>query len=226
MKRVIDRYFDKSESKKEDDPQAVEFRQFIATEFDKLYHLGDFRNWYIINHQDLILSAINEESTPMLDLGMKILMAAYQYAGLPIPDWFSRRLAQNQLENSLVDNKVAIKNAFETLINVNLKNFNKYDIFDQSHIQDAVSNRVFNLIDGKKLPYMKRSKKDQNRVIINTGILSELYKHGVTKDQLPNLKALADEMGGIYSRDDYGAILKLTTDQIREFFDTIKGDDD
>lgn len=226
MKRVIDRYFDKSESKKEDDPQAVEFRQFIATEFDKLYHLGDFRNWYIINHQDLILSAINEESTPMLDLGMKILMAAYQYAGLPIPDWFSRRLAQNQLENSLVDNKVAIKNAFETLINVNLKNFNKYDIFDQSHIQDAVSNRVFNLIDGKKLPYMKRSKKDQNRVIINTGILSELYRHGVTKDQLPNLKALADEMDGIYSRDDYGAILKLTTDQIREFFDTIKGDDD
>ena len=30
MKRIIDRYFDKSETKKEDDPEAVEFRRFLA----------------------------------------------------------------------------------------------------------------------------------------------------------------------------------------------------
>jgi hypothetical protein len=68
----------------------------------------------------------------LLDLGTKILAAAYEYAGISMPDWLkARRLPQNQMESSFVDNKAAIKNAFETLINVNLKNFNKHDIFEQ-----------------------------------------------------------------------------------------------
>ena len=108
------------------------------------------------------------------------------------------------MESSFVDNRVAIKNAFESLINVNLKNFNKHDIFEQSDIQDAVSNRVANLLNGKKLPYMKRSRSDDNRVTINTGILSELYKYGVTRDQLPNLKALADFIGADYRKSHGG----------------------
>jgi hypothetical protein len=56
--------------------------------------------------------------------------------------------------------------------------------------------------------------------------LAELYKYGVTKDQLPNLKALADLMNAEYSRDEKGAIIKLTMDQISNYFDTVEGDDD
>jgi hypothetical protein len=74
-----------------------------------------------------------------------------------MPDWLNtRRLSQNQMESSFVDNRVAIKNAFETLINVNLKTFNKHDIFEESDIKESVTNRVANLLNGKKLPYMKR----------------------------------------------------------------------
>jgi hypothetical protein len=91
---------------------------------------------------------------------------------------------------------------------VNLKNFNKYDIFEDTAIIAAVSNRVANLLNGKKLPYMKRNSKDENEIIINTGIISELYKYGVTKEQLPNLKALADDLNGMYS---YGVILWMIT---------------
>jgi hypothetical protein len=72
---------------------------------------------------------------------------------------------------------------------------------------------------------MKRSRNDQNTVIINTGILNELYKHGVTRDQLPNLKALADVMNTEYSRNEDGVIIKITMDQISNYFDTIEGDD-
>jgi hypothetical protein len=110
MKRVIDRYFDKSESKIETDPQAVEFRRFLVTELDKVYHLGDFRNWYVMNHQDLILSLVNAGQIPLLEIGMQLLVAAYEYAGLPMPEWYSRRLPHNQLQDSIVDNKSAIKN--------------------------------------------------------------------------------------------------------------------
>jgi hypothetical protein len=65
----------------------------------------------------------------------------------------------------------------------------------------------------------------QNRVIINTGILAELYKYGVTGDQLPNLKALADVMNAEYSRNENGAVIKITMAQISEYFDSIQGDD-
>jgi hypothetical protein len=226
MKRIIDRYFDKSESKKEDDPEAVAFRQFLGTELDKLHHLGDFRNWHVMNHQDAVLSAVYEDKMTLLDLGTKILTAAYEFAGIPMPDWLNtRRLLQNQMESSFVDNRVAIKNAFETLINVNLKNFNKHDIFEESHIKDTVSNRIANLLDGEKLPYMKRSRTDSSKVIINTGILNELYKYGVTRDQLPNLKALADLMNAEYSRNEHGAIIKVAMGQISNYFDTVDGDD-
>jgi hypothetical protein len=221
MKRIIDRYFDKSETRKESDPIAVEFRRFLTTELDKIFRFGEFRNWYIINHQDLILSAVNDDKAEMLEVGFKILQAAYQYAGLEIPDWFSRRLSQTQLEDSLVDNEVAIKNAFETLINVNLKAFNKYDIFEESDIKKAVSNRVVNLLNGNKLSYMKRTRKDENKIIINTGIINELYKHGVTKSQLPNLKALADHMQATYTHDKKSNVITLTTSQMERYFDSV-----
>jgi hypothetical protein len=70
---------------------------------------------------------------------------------------------------------------------------------------------------------MKRSRNDENKVIIDTRILSELYKHGVTRDQLPNLKALADVMNAKYSRNQNGAIIRASIDQISNYFDTVEG---
>jgi hypothetical protein len=43
---------------------------------------------------------------------------------------------------------------------------------------------------------------------------------------LRGLKALADIMNAVYSRDENGAIIKLTIDQISNYFDTVEGDDD
>jgi hypothetical protein len=73
---------------------------------------------------------------------------------------------------------------------------------------------------------MKRSKKDENKIIINTGILAELYKYGLTDEQLPNLKALADELKAVYDRDTYGAIIKATFDQIKGYVDVVEGDEE
>jgi hypothetical protein len=43
-------------------------------------------------------------------------------------------------------------------------------------------------------------------------------------DQLPNLKALADVMNAEYSRNEDGMIIKVTIDQISNYFDTVEGD--
>jgi hypothetical protein len=106
------------------------------------------------------------------------------------------------------------------------KAYNRYDIFEESHIKESVSNRVANLLNGNKLPYMKRSRKDSKTVIINTGILNELYKYGLNDEQLPNLKALADELKAVYDRDTYGAIIKATFDQIKDYVDVVEGDEE
>jgi hypothetical protein len=70
------------------------------------------------------------------------------------------------------------------------------------------------------LPYMKRDKNNE-KIIITTGILPELYKCGVTRDQLPNLKALSDDLNAEYSRDSNGVVIKATMQQIEQYFDTI-----
>ena len=42
---------------------------------------------------------------------------------------------------------------------------------------------------------------------------------------VPNLKALADIMNAEYSRNEHGAIIKVAMDEIRNYFDTIEGED-
>ena len=68
MRRIIERNFPQSESWKEDDSKALEFKEFLRLNLDRLKALGDFRNWYIINNQDTIL---DEKRLPSLDLGLK-----------------------------------------------------------------------------------------------------------------------------------------------------------
>ena len=94
MRRIIDRSFPRSESKKEDDPDAIKFREFMRTDLKRLKALGDFRNWYIINHQAEIL---DEKRPAPLDLGYKILKEAYKMVGREAPEWTGYRLPENQL---------------------------------------------------------------------------------------------------------------------------------
>jgi hypothetical protein len=43
--------------------------------------------------------------------------------------------------------------------------------------------------------------------------------------EVPNLKALADVMNAEYSRDENGMIIKVTMDQISNYFDKVEGDE-
>ena len=76
------------------------------------------------------------------------------------------------------------------------------------------------LIDSNLLPDIKRA---QNKdMIIYRGILAELYKYGVTTDQLPNLKALADYIGGKYRKSHGNKVVVCTAVQLAEYFDKIE----
>ena len=86
---------------------------------------------------------------------------------------------------------------FETYIDVNFRNALSYwqrteTPEDVLLLPKETSSRLVKLIDSNLLPDIKRSQ--HGDIIIRKGILVELYRCGVTSEQLPNLNALADYM--------------------------------
>jgi len=229
MRRVIARNHPQSESWMEDDPRAAEFKKFLGVNLPRLKALGDFRNWYIMNHQDAIL---NKKRPEPLDLGLIILRAAFDHAGIEIPSWLlEQRLAENQLEESMQDNDVIVKRAFEKYIDEqvnralpiwrfgNMKG-NDVDVEDDGRafeLPNDISDRLKKLAESNLLPDVKYTRNFE--FIISKGIVTELYIHGVTRDQLPNLKALADYMKAAYRPSHGKMVVAATIAQLTKYFD-------
>jgi hypothetical protein len=221
MRRVIARNFPKSESKQENSPEALEFREFLRVNLPRLKALGDFRNWYVMNNQQEI---IDEKRPPPLDLGLKILKAAFDYAGKDLPTWLlEERLPENQLEESIQDNDVIVKRAFEKYIDEQMRNAlfvwrEKLEEEEKVDIPNQISERLVKLARTKLLPDIRYSERNWS-VIISTGILTELYSRGVSKHQLPNLKALADYMNAQYGTNQGKKVIIGNKAQLAAYFD-------
>ncbi len=69
------------------------------------------------------------------------------------------------------------------------------------------------------MPDIKRS---AYSVIIRRGILEELYKLGVNKDQLPNLQALADYMGGEFRKSMGNKVVDCNDAVLSTYFDKVE----
>jgi len=221
MRRVIARSFAQSESRKENDPRALEFKEFLRINLPRLKTLGQFRNWYIMNHQNDIL---DEKRPVALDLGTKILRAAFEFSGAKIPDWLlHERLQENQLEESLEDNDVIVKRAFEKYIDEQVNKAlqlwrQELDKDEKLHVPKDISDRLIKLAESNLLPDIKYNAIN-HEVIIRKGIITELWGHGVTKDQVPNLKALADYMKADYRKHVGNKIVAASVAQLTAYFD-------
>jgi hypothetical protein len=56
--------------------------------------------------------------------------------------------------------------------------------------------------------------------------LTELYNHGITKDQLPNLRALADYMKADFKKSDGNKVVKASKAQLAAYFDLEESQDE
>lgn len=224
MRRIIDRAFPNSESKKEDDPISIEFKNFLNTNLKRLKSLGDFRNWFVMNNQDIIL----DESRPEpLDLGYLILSEAYKFTGKVIPYWLSLRLPENQLEQSMEDSATMVKRAFEKYIDEQVNRALQVwktwiDSGEDGKIELPIptSGRLLKLAKSNLLPDIKITRRSD--VVITRGILTELYNHGVTRDQCSNLHTLSDYMGGNYKPSNGRKVISITGEQLFKYFDAIE----
>jgi hypothetical protein len=172
-----------------------------------------------MDSQELIL---DKKLTPF-DKAKRIVIAAYESAQMLVPCWLMKKqLEQKHLEESIEDNSVIVKRAFETYIDVNFRNWQRTEVPEDNALAlpKEISSRLVKLVDSNLLPDIKRA---QNKnIIIYRGILVELYKCGVTTDQLPNLKALADYIGASYRKSNGNKVVACTGAQLAEYFDKIE----
>ena len=225
MRKIIDRSFPQSESKRESDPVAIKFKEFLRTDLKRLQALGKFRNWFIINNQGIFL---DEARLPPLDLGFKILSEAYKTAGRIVPEWMTSRIPENQLEESMEDNAVIVKRAFEQYIDEQVSRALPVWRLESGRDNDPelpkeISMRLVKLAQSNLLPDVKvtNSLNRDFKVIIRRGILVELHKH-ISRDQCPNLRALADYMGGDYLKYGGNKVISINYGQLSKYFDEIQ----
>jgi hypothetical protein len=219
MKRIAARYFPDTETHFKDQQAAKDFDALLL-HLDKLHALGQFRNKFIMNNQQLIL---DKKLTPF-EKAKKILIAAYESAQMLVPCFLMRKqLEQKHLEDSIEDNSIIVKRAFETYIDVNFRNWQQTEEPEDKALAlpKEISSRLVKLLDSNLLAADVKRAQNEN-IIIYRGILVELYKYGVTNDQLPNLKALADYIGASYRKSHGNKVVVCTGAQLAEYFDKIE----
>ena len=224
MRRTITRNHPKSEMVDPDDPITKLFEKFLNENLFKLKALGDFRNWYVINHQEIIL---REDKPAPLDIGLELLRAAYLYAGREkeIPDWLvSERIPETQLVESIQESDVIIKSALEKYTNEQV--VKAMPIWRQENpefsLPKTITQRFIKLMQSDLLPDVKFNKKSE--ILIGKGILNELYRHAVNKDQLTDLSSLANYMGGEYRKSDGRMYVAITESKLNDYFNTVIDD--
>jgi hypothetical protein len=225
MKRLAARYFPDTETHFKDEQAAKDFDALLS-QSERLHALGPFRNKFIMDNQQLIL----DKNLIPFEKARKIAIAAYQYARIGIPSWLmEKQLEQNQLEESIEDNNVIIKRAFETYIDVNFRN--ALSFWQREAPEDKglslpkeISNRLVKLIDSNLLPDIKMGR--NKNIIIYRGVLVELYKYGLTNEQLPNLSALCHCIPGAKYRKSNGHwVVDCTAAELAEYFDKVEAKD-
>jgi hypothetical protein len=125
--------------------------------------------------------------------------------------------------------KVIIKRAFETYIDLNSKNALSYwykedPKEDGLKLPKEITSRLAKLVDSNLLADIKRERKTAE-IYITKGILVELYKYGLTPEQLPNLPTLHHciEVSRYKKRDGYWVVY-CNVSQLERYFDKAQGE--
>jgi hypothetical protein len=219
MKRLAARYFSEEEVHQRDSPEAIAFDAVLAR-LDKLNVLGEFRNKYVMSSQDNQQMILDRQLRPF-EKARKIIEAAYQLVDMQVPSWLMTEQIQiTGLQESIIDNREAVLVAFQTMI------IDKFRILKGTQEliagYETPTKRFEHLAINELIPFADVLKtnggKQTDHILINTGIVGELYKYGVSKEQLPTLKALADYMKAEYRQSNGRNVIDVTTIQLDSYF--------
>lgn len=135
-------------------PRPQEFKEFLPNNLHRLKALGQFRNW-------LVMTTMNNEDIQQKELGLYLIVKAYEYAGVSMPEWFKQKLSENQLEESLSDGSVDVRRALEAYITNSFDRFLPIWRIENPELKGVkleknTTDRLAKLLDSNRLPDIKR----------------------------------------------------------------------
>jgi hypothetical protein len=223
VKRLAIRHFPTNETHYKGSKEAIFYDTEIIPNLSKLHVLGKFRNKFVMSNQELIL----DKKLSPFEKARIILKAIYEYAdNRQIPEWFNKELEQTLLEDSISDSKEAIISAFESMVIDKTRNLIGIKAFetDQYSVCKSCYDRFDILVSLKLLPFCKVAKGKTTHELTDdyafgSGIVDELYRYGITSEQLPNLKAFSDIFGGEVIKSNGKKIAKVNKAKLQTIFD-------
>ena len=87
MGRIIDRDFPRSETHTSDEPIAKEFDLTLQSILNRLWPLGQFRNYFVMNSPTFLLDDSNKNKIiNPLDLGLDLISKVHEHLGITMPE--------------------------------------------------------------------------------------------------------------------------------------------
>lgn len=203
VKRVKTRYSASREVHLPNSVEAIEYKKWLACNMQRAHVLGEFRNKWIMEHQDIIL----DTELSAFDKSLKIWKAIYESVSkLSLPQFFNMKLDENQMSDSLDDRKTDISSALQAWIVDKCRSLDtnpglRYDRdgreIGEKKILDEFTkstDRLGKLIDRNLIPYVKRD--SMNHVVFYRQIVIDLEDDYSVKgldlptlgDAIPNAK--------------------------------------
>ena len=139
-----------------------------------------------------------------------------------MPEWLlNKQLEQTHMRESVEESKGSIRSALETWIVDRCKNLDPTSGRDEKKWLDTYrdsTDRLSKLVEKNLVTYVKRDSNDD--ILFYKRLILDLREnYGITRDQLPTLKALADFIpGSIYIQHDGYYIIKCSITVLQEYF--------
>ncbi len=214
LKRVRCRFSTANEVHLPNSKEAKAYKIWLANNNKRSHTVGQFRNKFVMEHKDIIL----DTNLTAFEKSMKIWTAIYESVGRRLPEFFNRKLEENQMQESIEDRISNISNALQAWIVDKCRALDTGSD-DNKKILDEYkesSNRLVKLIDRNLIPYVKRDEK--GNVVFFSQVINDLEKSYGMKEL--NLHSLSDSIpnskyGKLYNGRK---VVKCSMDDLMEFF--------
>ena len=195
LKRLHVVKFSEEDRHEADDPRTEGFNKLLNDDRHKLKILGDWTIKYILENKDELLLS---RKYSCYDLGRIGLQKFYEFAGLQVPEWLTKWIADTSLVELDIDEESIIRsilfdNTHKTLQN----NARLLETEDLGRI--TLEQRISLCLDNDLWSWIRKTK-EEGKFYVDGSVL-ELFTY-----RLPDLtlKKLGEKMNVKYSQDTYG----------------------
>jgi len=219
-KRIHSIVYTQEDRHNPEDARTIEFNEFMSKRRHEYKVLGDWVINYLIDNKSELLLSGKYDQYKLMDI---VIKAFYDSIGQQVPEWLTKWITDNSLEELDVDETSIIRAVLFRHIHDVLRQssslISKFDIDsgDKDSQSTSLEKRIELCLDNNLLSFVRQVPGNTDKFEIDSSIKMLL------KDHLSNLtlKKIGEKMGFDHERNvNGGYVLKFTKSQLTDF---IKG---